>query len=592
VDGSAQSGSELDWWRRFPALLQAELDAFKAHGSEAVVASSTNGSLILDVQWPTQAGPLGLRVGYCPTHPYGRPSVGTSELMLSRHQDPFSGTLCLLTQESGQWRPGEKAADLIAAQLPRAIEAARAHDEGRLNEATNLEEHAADPLTSYFDHQCDANSIALYDANLRAPSGRWGPATFTVRNRLAGGFEIVLRTLKPAEGLWLASPFKPWEERTPVQTIAGRWVRMKPEATSDLTRLAAQAEAIIAKDGVGRKFASRDARARQTGPELTVILFDEEVEYGREGAGCLFLYRSPENQLALVSSRRIAPDLLARAPVSAGLQEKRVLLVGVGAVGSFIGLELVRAGLGRLDIVDGDTIEPGNSVRWVLGREYWGRPKVHALADFAARHYPLSHVVAHLAKVGVAVNTLEHAIQRGGHPLEWLREKVHEADLVVDATASYECQLFLERFCREQNKPYILGHATGGAAGGVVAQFAPDRPGCRVCLAEHWWGKTLPEPIVDPSGVLTPVGCNQPTFTGGAFDLQEVSMEVVRTALGVLVPNLYPRSRPGLAVVNLVEASGGRVTPCWTTYDLTRIRAAGATGNEALDFSPGARGDH
>lgn len=568
MDGSAQCGSELDWWRRFPALLQAELDAFKAHGATASVVSKANGFLVLEVRWPTEAGALALRVGYCPTHPYGRPSVGTSELSLSRHQCPFSGTLCLLTQGSDQWRPGEKVADLIASQLPRAILAAQAHDQGRSGDAAALEEHAPDPLTTYFDHLCDRDSIALYDAALRAPPGSSGPATFSVRQRPTGGVEFILRTLRPANGPWYAPEFEPWEEPAPVQVVTGRWVRMRPEATSDLASLAGQVELIVARDGAGPKKKPRHARPASAGSELTVILLNEEVEYGRDGAGCLFLHRSAQNQFALVRGRRIASDLLARTPVSAGLRDKRVLLVGVGAIGGFVGLELVRAGLGRLDAIDGDTVEPGNSVRWILGREYWGRPKVYALADYATRNYPFSQVIGHPLKVGGAVNTAERAIEWGGHPLHWLRERVREADLVLDATASLECQLFLEGFCREEGKPYILGHATEGAAGGVVAQFAPDRLGCRVCLDEHWSDKSLPEPNVDPSGVLTPVGCNQPTFTGGAFDLQEVSMEMVRAALGVLVPGLYPRRGPGLAIVDLAEAAGGRLTPRWTNHDL------------------------
>lgn len=568
MDGSMQRGSDLDWWQRYPALLDAELNAFESHDAKAQIVSSAFGYLILDVQWPTETGTLGLRVGYCPTHPYGRPSVGTSELKLSRHQDPFTGTLCLLTQASDQWRPGEPAAELIATQLPRAIAAAAAHSQGSPGEAVDLEEHAPDPLTTYFDRQCDQESIVLYDSELRPPPGRWGSATFSIRQRAAGGAEIILRTLTPAKGPWFAPPFEPWKEAGTIQSVVGRWVRMRPEATSDLGNLAAQVEAVIARDNVGPKVSPKSGRRGPAGPELTVILFDEEVEYGRDGPACLFLYRSAENQLALVGGRRIAPDLLARTPASAGLQNKRALLVGAGAIGGFVGLELVRAGLGHLDIVDGDSIEPGNSVRWALGREYWGRPKAHALAHYAALHYPMSQVDGYAFKVGGAVTVPDRAREAAVHPLEWLREKVLAADVVVDATASVECQLFLEGFCRALGRPYVMGHATEGAAGGVVARFTPDRPGCRVCLSDHWTDDTLPQPVIDPAGTLTPVGCNQPTFTGGAFDLQEVSLELVRSAIGVIVPDLYSRDQPSLALLDLM-ADNRRIVPRWTAHEIT-----------------------
>lgn len=567
--GLEQRESDLDWWCRDPALLQAELDAFDAHSAEASILFQEYGSLILAVRWPTDRGVLDLRVGYCPTHPCGRPSIATSDLALSRHQDPFSGTLCLLTQETGQWLSGETAADLIAAQLPRAIEAAEAHDSGRAGEAAGLEEHAPDPLTTYFSHQCDRDSIVLYDADLRVPPGDWGPAAFTVRDRPTGGTEIVLRTLKPTRGLWLANPFEPWPEPAPVPAAAGRWVRLRPDATADLERLAKQAAAIIDRDQSGPRSKAMSGRAATAPgtPELTVILFDEEVEYGREGSACLFLYRGPDGKLALLRGHRIAADLLARTPVSAGLRDKRAFLVGAGAIGGFVALDLVRAGLGRLDVTDGDSVEPGNTVRWALGREYWGRPKAHALADHALRHYPLSRVEGYLGRVGGALNNPDHVRELGGHPLEWLRERVLAADVVLDATASVECQHFLQWFCRKHDRPYILGHATQGAAGGVVARFDKAGSACRNCLGEHWTDKTLPEPQVDPTGVLIPVGCNQPTFTGGAFDLQEVSMEMVRTALGILVPDLYPRGAYDLAVVDL-EIDRRRVAPRWTVSDI------------------------
>ena len=567
--GQEQRESDLDWWLRDPALLQAELEAFDAHGAEASILFQEYGSLILAVRWPTERGALDLRVGFCPTHPCGRPSVATADLTLSRHQDPFSGTLCLLTQETGQWLSGETAAELIAAQLPRAIEASAAHEGARAAEAAGLEEHAPDPLTTYFSHQCDRDSVVLYDADLRAPPGDWGPAGFSVRDRPTGGTEIILRTLKPTRGLWMANPFEPWPETSPVSAAAGRWVRLRPQATADLESLAKQAAAIIARDETGpRSKASRGKTAKAPGtPELTVILFDEEVEYGRQGPACLFLFRGPDAKLSLLRGHRIAPDLLARSPVSAGLRVKQALLVGAGAIGGFVALELVRAGLGRLDVTDGDCVEPGNSVRWALGREYWGRPKAHALADHAMRHYPLSQVHGYLGRVGGALNNPDHVRELGGHPLEWLRERVLAADVVLDATASVECQMFLQWFCRRHGRPYIFGHATQGAVGGVVARFDVDGSACRGCLGEHWTDGTLPEPVEDPAGVLTPVGCNQPTFTGGAFDLQEVSMEMVRTALGVLVPDLYPRGGGGLGVVDL-EINGRRATPRWTVSDI------------------------
>lgn len=62
------------------------------------------------------------------------------------------------------------------------------------------------------------------------------------------------------------------------------------------------------------------------------------------------------------------------------LRSKRVILFGVGGVGSWCAEALIRTGLTHLTIVDGDTVQPSNVNRQLPAtRETIGRPKVEAL---------------------------------------------------------------------------------------------------------------------------------------------------------------------------------------------------------------------
>ena len=62
------------------------------------------------------------------------------------------------------------------------------------------------------------------------------------------------------------------------------------------------------------------------------------------------------------------------------LRTKRVILFGVGGVGSWCAEALVRTGLSHLTIVDGDTVQPSNINRQLPAtRETMGMPKVEAL---------------------------------------------------------------------------------------------------------------------------------------------------------------------------------------------------------------------
>lgn len=65
-----------------------------------------------------------------------------------------------------------------------------------------------------------------------------------------------------------------------------------------------------------------------------------------------------------------------------GLRTKRVILFGVGGVGSWCAEALVRTGLTHLTIVDGDTVQPSNINRQLPAtRETLGRPKVEVLRE-------------------------------------------------------------------------------------------------------------------------------------------------------------------------------------------------------------------
>lgn len=86
--------------------------------------------------------------------------------------------------------------------------------------------------------------------------------------------------------------------------------------------------------------------------------------------------------------RRDQQYLVARGGGSHRPLNKRVLLVGGGAVGGHLAFELARAGVGQITIVDPDRLAPDNAFRHVLGRDHWGELKVDALKAELERHLP------------------------------------------------------------------------------------------------------------------------------------------------------------------------------------------------------------
>jgi len=96
----------------------------------------------------------------------------------------------------------------------------------------------------------------------------------------------------------------------------------------------------------------------------------------------------------VVLQRRERSYLIQRGGGAMTLTSKRVLLVGCGAIGGYLALELARAGIGVLTLVDHDTLTEDNTFRHVLGRRYWRINKAIALQHEIQANLPYVRVHA------------------------------------------------------------------------------------------------------------------------------------------------------------------------------------------------------
>ena len=110
------------------------------------------------------------------------------------------------------------------------------------------------------------------------------------------------------------------------------------------------------------------------------------------------------------------------------LRKKRVILFGVGGVGSWCAEALIRTGLVHLTIVDGDTVQPSNINRQLPAtRETLGRPKVEVLRERLLSINPEAEIKA--------INAMYEPTPslKGG---EDLGEALTEYDYIIDAIDS------------------------------------------------------------------------------------------------------------------------------------------------------------
>lgn len=164
------------------------------------------------------------------------------------------------------------------------------------------------------------------------------------------------------------------------------------------------------------------------------------------------------------------------------LAEKRVLIVGVGGLGCASAAYLAMSGVGRLRLVDGDSVALSNLGRQVLfGDADLGRPKV------VAAKYRLRAMNPEIAVEPV------HAFADRGNLAELLRD----VDLVVDGTDSLGARRLLNRALVTLGIPVVFGAATG--MNGTVMAGLPGGP-CYDCVWQEPSDTTC-----ETAGVLGPL---------------------------------------------------------------------------------------
>jgi adenylyltransferase/sulfurtransferase len=145
----------------------------------------------------------------------------------------------------------------------------------------------------------------------------------------------------------------------------------------------------------------------------------------------------------------------------------RVLIVGLGGLGSPVAMYLAAAGVGRLTLVDFDRVDLSNLQRQIIHEtKDIGRLKVESAKERLRRLNPTIEVQA-------IAGRLEN---------DRLVEEIARVDVVVDASDNFPTRFALNQACLKAGKPLISGAAIRFE--GQVTVFHPgqgDSP-CYACL--------------------------------------------------------------------------------------------------------------
>jgi molybdopterin/thiamine biosynthesis adenylyltransferase len=172
------------------------------------------------------------------------------------------------------------------------------------------------------------------------------------------------------------------------------------------------------------------------------------------------------------------------------LLESSVVIVGCGAIGAAAANLLVRAGVGRIRIVDRDFVEPSNLQRQTLFDEADARD---ALPKAVAAERKLRSINSSVSVAGAVADVNPYNA----------KELLAGFDVILDGTDNFETRFLVNDFAVKSGQPWI--YAAAVASYGLTMTIRPGLTPCLACLLPgDRRGQGLEE-TCDTIGVLAPI---------------------------------------------------------------------------------------
>jgi adenylyltransferase/sulfurtransferase len=165
------------------------------------------------------------------------------------------------------------------------------------------------------------------------------------------------------------------------------------------------------------------------------------------------------------------------------------VIVGCGAIGGAAANLLVRAGVGRIRIVDRDFVEPSNLQRQTLFDESDARD---ALPKAVAAERQLHSINSSVSVEGLVADLSPNNAE----------ELLSGFELILDGTDNFETRFLVNDFAVKFSRPWI--YAAGVASYGLTMVIRPGVTPCLACLLDSGLGPGLDD-TCDTVGVIGPI---------------------------------------------------------------------------------------
>lgn len=191
----------------------------------------------------------------------------------------------------------------------------------------------------------------------------------------------------------------------------------------------------------------------------------------------------------------------------AQLSTRRIALIGCGAIGGYFARALVQLGAGQdgvMLVVDGESLNPENIGRHILGSRYWSQNKAAALISYLKMDFPDAH------------------LEFSGRPAQESFDRLKGYDFIIDATGDEQFSDAFNAFALDEVKrngkfpptQFIMIFGNGLAAQSYIATWK-ENSACYRCLrpetGKGWRFSPIKSKSIETKFSIRP--CSRGTFT-------------------------------------------------------------------------------
>ena len=172
-----------------------------------------------------------------------------------------------------------------------------------------------------------------------------------------------------------------------------------------------------------------------------------------------------DDQLLRYSRQMMLPEIDAEGQQR--LANARVLIIGLGGLGSPVSMYLASAGVGHLVLVDYDKVDLSNLQRQI----------VHSTADIDSLKIDSAKKTLAALNPEITITTIDHALEE-----QELFEQAKLADVIIDASDNFQTRFAINEASVQAKTPLVSGAAIRFE--GQVTVFDPrdESSPCYRCL--------------------------------------------------------------------------------------------------------------